>query len=273
MKCRKLKNQKKEDDRQQCNEYFLGIMGQGLREQAEDVPRVFHRSRGGRGGRTALCIEKHAEDQNREHRPDRTERDQAKAVVMGTGVAAHSCHTEPQCEDERHSDRPGGDAARIERDCQEIGRSKRGDREDGEIKPDQHQREAHLKEDAQECEHQKHADAKRDRQNQGHVWDRRHLLGKHLEVRLGNRDHHAHNKSDADQKGQPPAFGELCANPLPHRQVSPQREKPHAKNQQGSSHRKEDECPERERRDRQVQDQYNHADRQHRGDRLLDFEP
>ena len=32
---RKLKNQKKEDDRQQCNEYFLGIMGQGLREQAE----------------------------------------------------------------------------------------------------------------------------------------------------------------------------------------------------------------------------------------------
>ena len=37
----------------------------------------------------------------------------------------------------------------------------------------EHQREAHLKEDAQECEHQKHADAKRDRQNQGHVWDRR----------------------------------------------------------------------------------------------------
>ena len=111
-------------------------------------------------------------------------------------VISHRGDTDAKRHDKRHRHRSGGHAAGVKGYAQEVLRDKKGQHKHKRIKNQQHRRQRNTEQHTQQSHHQKSAHAAGHRQNQGHVGNGRHLIGQHLQIRLGYGD------DKAQQKGQ-----------------------------------------------------------------------
>ena len=121
-----------------------------------------------------------------------------------------------QREDERHGDRPGGDAAGIEGHWQEVVVSENGEQKDDGIEREQHLIETLPQDDAQKPKHQKQAYARGHGEDQGAVWKSGHLRRQHGQIRLGDGDDRAHQKTGDDEEGKTAPFREARADHFAH---------------------------------------------------------
>ena len=189
-------------------------------------------------------------------------------------AAAHGGHADAQRHDERHGDRPGRDAAGIERRGDEALRRERRQREHRQIKDDQQRLQRPAKDDAQQRQHEEQPDAHRHREDQHRIRHGRHLRGQHGQVGLGNGDQHADEEAHRHEDGQLFGFGQVRAHALAHGHhgdVRAEREQPHAQHQHRRADQEQPERAGRQRAQQQMDQHHQPRHRQHGGERFLDF--
>lgn len=177
-----------------------------------------------------------------------------------------AAHADAERHDERNGHRAGGDAARVERDREKIARHEKRQHEHNQIKQDQQIRQRDAEQHAQQRDDQKCAHAARDRQNQDHIRDGRHLFGEHLQVRLRDRDDKAEQEGQEHDHAEPFTLGHAAAHALAHRahgHFCAPREEHHADDEQHRAHQEAQQDARGDRRDAEAEHQHNADDRQH----------
>ena len=89
---------------------------------------------------------------------------------------------------ERDSHRAGGDAARVERNREEIAGGKKRQAKHNQVKYCEQVAQRNAEQHTQQRDDQKRTHAACNRKDQRHIGDRGYLFGEHLQIRFGNGD-------------------------------------------------------------------------------------
>ena len=225
-------------------------------------------------GGVAAAVRPEDETQN-EHREDGTdgaERDEAEAVVRAVLIASDGGNADAHRHDERHGHRAGRHAAGVERYGKEILGHEHGENKNHDVEAHQHRVERDGEQHTQHGEAEKQSHADRHGDDEDHVRHGLHLIGEHLQVRLGNGDEKAQQKAERQHDADPARLGDARAHALAHRrhgQLRAEGEEHHAHHQQHRAEEKRHQHARRERGDGEAQDQHDGEDGQHRGKRFL----
>lgn len=187
---------------------------------------------------------------------------------------AHRGKAKAQRHDERHGDRPGGDAARIEGHRQKFARHKGGQGKHQKVTDNQNTRQRPAVQCAKKGQGQKHTHAAGHAQNKHHIRHGGRLAGQHLQVRLGNGDEHANGEAHGGHAGRRAHFGEMAAGVLAnghHGNIGPQAEKSHSHNQKHGPHQKHQQGGQRHGGDGDAKHKHNQRHRQHGVQRFHNF--
>lgn len=186
-----LKDQEHDHDGHNGDQHLFGIGGKGFEKHAGRIPGGLNVAQFSHGKVAALGLVKNTQQHNGDNGSHGAERDKAEAVGTGVFIVSHGGHADAQRHDERHGDRPGGDAAGVESHGQKGIRRAEGQNENNDVAHQQHPGQGDFPPDADQGQGQEHAHAQCHGQDQRHVGNAGDLVGQHLQVRLGNGDHHA----------------------------------------------------------------------------------
>ena len=254
--------------------HLFEIAGEGIPEAPGGICRGGKLGQLGHGVARRLRAIADAQQQHRQNGADGAQGDEAEAVAGGVGIASGGGDAQAQGHDKGHGDGPGGHAAGIEGHGDKVPRSQGGQQKDYAVEHQQQPPQGDGQADAQGGHHQEEANAHRHGEDEHQIVDGGHLLGQHLEVRLGHGGKHAQEEiaHHGQQKEFAAAHGH--AHDLAHGDhghVHPHGEQPHPADQQHCAEEKQHQngAVQRSHGDRQQQD--NGSDGQHRGHRLLDL--
>lgn len=135
------------------------------------------------------------------------ERDQTEAVAGRVFVASACGNADAERHDEWDGHRTCGNAAGIKGNGEYAVRYKSSQSKDHTVKDAEQQGKSYIEQDPKHGDDKENADAEGDGENKRHVRYGRDLVGQHLQIRLGNGDHHADEQGDGDDK---PKLSGLC---------------------------------------------------------------
>ena len=267
-----LEQNQERADGQQRRGRLLQVVGYLAEIQVEHLHRVLGVRHDGGGIGAAVRLVEKSQDQHRDDGADGAQRHQTEAVAPGFFVASHGADAHAQRHDERHGHGAGGNAAGVKGHRPEVRRHEHGQPEYDDIKPDQQPAQLDAQHDAQQGDDQKHAHAHGHRPDNDVVPNGRHLIGQHLQIRLGHGDDHADEEAHRRDDPHLAAACDLGAHRLSqrdHGHLRPQREKPHAHDQHDAAQQERHHGVVGHRCDGEAQHQHDQHDRQHRRQRFV----
>ena len=213
-----LKDQKHDHNGHNGDQHFFGVSGEGFEENAGRVPGGLDVAQLRHGEVAALRLVENAQQHDGKDGADGAERDETEAVGTGVFIVSHRGHTDAQGHNEGHGDWPGGDAAGVEGHGQKGVRRAEGQDKNDDVTHQQHPGQGDFPPDTDQGQGQEHAHAQRHGQDQRHVGDAGDLVGQHLQVWLGNGDHHAEDEAHQQRDAHALALGQFHADALAHGQ-------------------------------------------------------
>ena len=212
----RLKNAEKQDDGRQGKGDLPDIGGEALVKQLPQLHGVRHIGNGGRRIGAAVGIVDHAQDEHRQNGTHRAQGHQAEGVVGGVAVVSDGGDAHAQRHDKGYRHGAGGDAAGVKGHRQKALGHKQGKAEHQYVAAHQQVGQGDAQQHTQQGHHQKQAHAAGHREDQHIVGYGGHLLGQHLQVRLGNGDDEAQNKAQGRHHPDFFAAGHGGAHLFPH---------------------------------------------------------
>ena len=131
---------------------------------------------------------------DRQDRADGAQCYQTEAVVCRMMVITDGRNTDTKCHDKRNGHGSRGHTSGIKRHCPEVLRYEKCKNEHYYVEKGQQWRQGHTDQHTQKGNDQEDSNPHCHCQDQRHVRNRRHLCRQHLQVRLGNGDHHSQQK-------------------------------------------------------------------------------
>ena len=212
-----LENQEEHHDGSKGNGHFQHIFGDGVEIRAAQLHGVEICIGHGCGNLVALPLVEETQYQNGQNRTDRTQSHQTETVGLGIFVASDGCDTDAQRHNEGDGHRTGGHTAGVECHAEEAGIGESCQNKDDAVEEQQQPAKLNAQQDAQHTQQQKEAYTYRHRQDQHSTVDVGHIVGQHLQIRLGDGDDHAQQEADREDQQQLAGFGQLGTDVIAHR--------------------------------------------------------
>ena len=196
--------------------HLFEIAGEGIPEAPGGIRRGGKLGQLGHGVARRLRAIADAQQQHRQNGADGAQGDEAEAVAGGVGIASGGSDAQAKGHDKGHGDGPGGHASGVEGHGDKVPRGQGGQQKHDAIEHQQQPPQGDSQADAQGGHHQEKAHAHRHGEDEHQVVNGGHLLGQHLEIRLGHGGQHAQEKiaRHGQQKELAAAHGH--AHHLPH---------------------------------------------------------
>ena len=189
-----LKKNKYTQDGNHAHQHFTCIARNGLSEDFPHFPHSGYRRNFYSRIECFGWMIDHSQQQNRQDGTDAAKRHQTEAVAATGGITSRGGQTDAHRHDKRNRYRACRYAARIKSDSQKFPGRKQRQQEQQRIEHRQHLGQIQRIQHAHHRNGRENANAHSNCVNQHPVWNGFHLIGKHLKIRLGNRDQRAHQK-------------------------------------------------------------------------------
>ncbi len=244
------------------------VLRELLNELQCDILRGDHRRKlhgiiGGLGG----MIE-NSEEHHHENGADAAECDETEAVVAAVLAGTDTGKADAEGHDKGNRHGSGGDAAGVKGDGQKVPRNEEGQKKQENIQHQQHAGERNPEENAEHGDGRENADPGRNGPDQDGIRNGGHLVGQNLQIRLGNGDERADEKTDEGRNGDTLLANNPAADALAeggHGNLRTQLEKTHSDDEQHGAHEEQRDRSDAHGNHGHAQDEYDDGDGENTG--------